>query len=237
MNRFAPIAVLVSLLGCGEDTALATSALLTTAVTPTVTPVGPALPLDHPPVTVPPTGRSVRRFSVDQLAASLPVIAGNDENGKPITWTVTGNNGKSLAALGPDALARTLGQPDYYQTTHENLEPSSLYVKLMDDMARDVCGKMVVADQKRPAGTPRVLTRDASLTDTSDSEAVRRNVRTLALRFWGQSLPEKDTAATDGLVRVFDAGVASATNAASKAAEGWRAVCVAMLTSPEFHLY
>src|SRR5438067_11914402 len=62
--------------------AACTSKPVSTEPTVTVTPTGPALPVDHPRVDIL-TSRQTDRVSVSQLRGMLPVIFGDDVNGKP----------------------------------------------------------------------------------------------------------------------------------------------------------
>jgi hypothetical protein len=199
------------------------------------------LPSNHPQSTVeqtPPevattSGRAPRRVSIEQLRASFPVVFGNDLGGAPITWTNEyGENGFS-------AYAGTLGEPDYADTTDENLDPSPLYVKFMDDAARNACGKALEADYGRTDPASRVIIRHAGLNDlvTTSAQAkaaIEKNLRYLRLRFHGIKV-----AATEDqpIATLRDLFTQSAQANAGSAKEGWRAVCVALTVAPEFHLY
>jgi hypothetical protein len=71
--------------------------------------------------------------------------------------------------------------------------------------------------------------------------AVRNNLRYLKLRFHGIKVAPADDTQVAELATLFDKAIKGA--AAGKSItqdhvfEGWRAVCVALLTAPEFHLY
>ena len=180
---------------------------------------------DHPPLDGPPASRSVTRLSTEQLRLSLITTFGTDAGGKPMAWSFQGKNG-DIDALSDDGLAATLGKPDYVQVMAEDLSPSSLYVKLVDDMARDVCPKAIAADAGR-AQADRVLTRFAG----ADEAAQAKNLRYLKLRFLGEASEDDDPVAD--LAAVY----AAAASGADAEDSGWTAVCVALLTSPAFHLY
>lgn len=204
-------------------------------------PQGDTTPLDHPPVdegALPRPSAAIRRLSLAQLRASLPVLFGTEEDGvTPITWRMP--DGK----VGLNVMAGSLGEPDYIEITEENLEPSPMYAKFMDDLARDVCDRALRADVTRPAGATRVLAREADFGDTvaSDAAAIDDNVRYLLLRLHAV----KAAAGDDELVTPWRAVFAEATADAQDAgldddaatAEGWRAVCVGLVVAPEFHLY
>lgn len=232
-HHAATLATLAPLLIAGCDEYAANAGAAPDALpTATTTNEGPGLPVDHPPIELPPESRSTKRLTVDMLEASLPVIAGVDGAGAPITWTIKGGGNTQLAALGDNALGKTLGRPDYAQTTDEPALPTPLYAKFMDDMARDVCTKMVAADVAAGESGARTLTRFASLSDATDLTAIRTNLRYLSLRFLGQKVADNDEDTVAPLLALFQAA-AGATDGKA----GWTAVCVGLLTSPAFHIY
>jgi hypothetical protein len=221
----------LSLIGCDAYTANAGAA---PDALPTATPTneGPGLPVDHPPLELPPESRSTKRLSVDMLEASLPIVAGVDTTGAPITWTIKAAGNTQVPALADTALGRTLGRPDYAQTTEEPALPTPLYAKFMDDLARDVCAKMVAADAAVGESGTRTLTRFASLTDATDLTAIRANLRYLSLRLLGQKVADGDDDTVVPLLTLFQAAAGADDGTA-----GWTAVCVGLLTSPAFHIY
>lgn len=176
-----------------------------------------------------PMSAGVQRLTVRQLAQSLPIVLGGN------TWMIGTTNGFN-------ARSATLGEPDYINVVDENLEASSLYQKFMGDMARDGCTRTANADAAL-AQNSRVLMRFVALTDTvtSNRNGVDANLRYLKLRFHGVKVADTETAPLDGLRTVFEAAVRGAagtnTPTAAHVKEGWRAVCVSLLTAPEYHLY
>lgn len=175
------------------------------------------------------TSAATRRLSIAQLTASLPVVLG----GK--TWTVGSASGFALRSA-------ALGKADYVGIVEESLEPSPMFQKFMMDAAVSGCTNTVNADAAL-AANQRVLMRFVGLTDTEKTNAtgVDDNLRYLKLRFHGVKLAPDDAVALDGLRTVFTAAVTgvsgSSTPSAAAVREGWRAVCVALLTAPEYHLY
>jgi hypothetical protein len=192
----------------------------------TVTQSEGVMPADHPPVALPPVSRSPRRLDVDQLLASVTVVASDDGS---IQW----NQDKA-------SIQRVLGKPDFVQVTDEDLSPSTLYLKFIDDLAHDVCNKMVAVPS-----TSQVLMRYAGPTDTlaSNPTAVQQNLRYLYLRFFGRKIPDSDTTIFAPMLKVFDTVTTaemtdkSLSKSTTPATEGWRAVCIAGFTSPDFNLY
>ncbi|MFL5457110.1 MAG: hypothetical protein ACJ78X_11965 [Myxococcales bacterium] len=173
-----------------------------------------------------PSSRATRRVSIEMLRRSFPVVFGSDLDGEPITWTVGDQ-------VGFDAFSRALGEPDYFDVVEANLDPSPLYLKFLDDAARDGCGKALAADAARPDPRRRALLRHANLSDIAGA-AIDRNLRYLRLRFHGIHVGSRDDGPIAGLRQLFANAVVA--NGGSTI-EGWRAVCIALVTAPEFSLY
>ena len=208
---------------------------------PTPTPVeidpnGKAPGIDHPPLPAdkrPVDSALPQRLSVEQLRGTYPVVLGTDVNGVDITWMIG-----STPAL--DSMSVTLGEADYAVVTQDDLTPSPLYAKFMNDAARDVCQRVITADAARPNMSDRVLYHEVDLTDLGvPATNVNANIRYLKLRFQGLKIADKDDTLVAPVRKAFLAGVAASTShdPATQAQSGWRVVCVALLTAPEFHLY
>lgn len=199
---------------------------------------GPAAPIDHPPVDPAKVLKSaeVRRLTIQQLRKSLPIAFGLDEAGEEITWKLGDANGL-------DKMGDSLGEADFIDTTEDGLEPSPLYLKFMDDVARDVCNRALVTDLTKTDKSDRVILRHVDPADTvSDNPSgVADNLRYLKLRLHGVKVAPDDAAALAPLTDLFTTAVdaAAAPDAPDEAdvKEGWRAVCVALTVAPEFHLY
>lgn len=226
MKRLSPVSHILSLalfvsgaVACDGATATGTQAQVTPLVAGTQ---APASAFDHPAIAVPPKSRAVKRLTVAQLRNAIPIVAGKalgGPSGQPIQWRID-RDGTMVDALGPDGVASALGEPDYVQVTSEPAEPTPLYVKFADDMARDVCQRMAEADLSRPPAT-RSLRRFAD---------VDANLRYLKLRFLGERLA--DNTSPPALRSLYDRVLQSDNEEAA-----WLAVCVAVLSSPSFHLY
>ena len=222
------------------------------------------LPVDHPPIVATgggsetgggsatgggsgtgggaqaPLQMGTRRLTVMQLQASLPIVLGGN------TWQVGTANGFATRA-------GTLGVANYVSVVQDAMEPSPLYAKFMGDAARDGCNRALNADIAIPTdgGTSdagvsageETLFRFASQTDnaTNNLAKINANLRYLKLRFHGVKVATTDDAPIAQyralFVEAYNAQktVSSGEKAAVK--EGWRAVCVALLTAPEYHLY
>mgnify|MGYP001338435646 CR=1 FL=1 len=154
-------------------------------------------------------------------------------------WKIPSEDGLGeVNALDQNVLGATLGRPDYLQVTHEPAAVDSLYIKLSDDMARNVCNNMISTDAVESDATKRELTRFIANDETQDNAAINENLRYLTLRFHGRNVT--DDAGVSELRTVFDGAVASEEDIPSGstlALEGWRTVCIALLKSPAFHVY
>ena len=230
-SLFIALACVGGLVACGDETKGTSSG----GAGPSVDPQGPVAPLDHPPFDAPAksTSANARRLTVSQLSKSLTVALGKDVTGADITWRIGQANGF-------DVTAGALGEPDYIQSTDRAFEPGLLYAKFVDDAARSGCDLALVADDARANKADRALLRHVELTDTADTNraALEANMRYLKLRIHGIKVAD-DPAAVRPLVDLFDRANkgSAAADAKGKAVAGWRAVCVALITAPEFQLY
>ena len=201
--------------------------------------VGPVQPIDHPAIdiTKPLHSALPQRLRVAQLRGTFPAVMGTELDGGVVTWRV------GSTTLGLDSYGDTLGEADYLAITEDNLEPSPLYLKFMDDAARDVCNRALTADYARPLATERAILRfvDKTQTVANAASAVDANLRYLKLRFHGIKLEADDDQQISGLRTLFSSVTTSSANGttvdSTDIREGWRAVCVALLVAPEFHLY
>lgn len=207
----------------------------------------PTMPLSDPTMNDGHVGRGPRRLDVDQFRAALINAVG-------VTWTQprrilsaefpTGSYDDPAADM-LEMLAGTLGRPDYETSTTESLDPSVTFNKLVGDAARKACRDGITADLGR-ARAQRILVREVGETDTAASNptGVRRNLSYLALRFWARSLPA-DSPQLEPLYQLFvrastapvEGNPMMGGRAAGTPADGWRAVCIALVTDPQFLTY
>ena len=251
------IALVLLASACGGAAQLPTARATEGHATPVA--VSSALPSGHPevPVGEPASndgrvGRAARRLNVEQLRASLEAATG-------FTWVASRRvfdpDSPSGFSQLPDAdmleaLAATLGRPDYVTSTSESIEPAVTFAKLAGDAARSACRAAVMADVEGKAvdgvvSPPRIL-RHAAPRDTlaSNAAAVKKNLAYMALRFWGRHVAPQ-SADLAPLVKLFErASTAPASTdttgvkrAAATPADGWRAACIAMVTDPQFLTY
>jgi hypothetical protein len=206
-------------------------------------------------------GRASRRLSVEQLRASLLAATGyswvaarNVSDPDSPTGTTRVNDADMI-----EALAATLGRADFVTTTKESIDPAATFTKLAEDAARMACRASVRADLGLPALGPvpagehpppvassRRILRRVEPKDTlrTRPDAIKENLAYLVLRFWGRRVEAHDPQLAP-LVTLFDRASSAppSTDAvgtvrqAATAADGWRAVCIAMATDPQFLTY
>jgi hypothetical protein len=173
--------------------------------------------------------RPRRRVNVDQLEAAILEVSGG------INWTETRNRDEVNLF---SELSATLGKPDYAQSTDEDLEPSILFQKFLDDASRTVCTRMLTADlaardDPESAHDP-VLLIEAGPDDRIDEapDLIEANLRELLLRFHGRMVPSGHPLLANWtwLYRSTDFVTQDPT-------QGWLGVCVGLFTHPDFYLY
>jgi len=191
-------------------------------------------------------GRLPRRMSVDQIRAAYEGMTGFAYEGVAVVRdpaSPLGYTEREDADL-LDVFGNVLGRPDYAYTVKENLEPTVSFSKLVGDASRSTCGRAAqaeVVDGQAPGGQPRLLLR-ATATDAlpGQESAIRDNIEALVLRAWGHDAEPDDV---DALLGVFEAASSGASEpggpqqGSGTVADGWRAVCIALTTDPEFYIY
>ncbi|MFO0729031.1 MAG: hypothetical protein U1E65_34950 [Myxococcota bacterium] len=197
---------------------------------PSVSPILGDLGPEHPGVIKEPPPpseaglRSRRRMDLDQLDAAVTQVTGG------IGWTE--QRGNSRVDLFQD-LAATLGKPDFAGRTEEDLVPSAMFQKFLDDAARAVCTQLVTEDPGRADGSRTFFTA-ATVDDTYQKSpaAVEANLRALLLRFHGRKIAPGATE-----LDPWTWLMKSAEHAHVSPANTWRAVCIALIVHPDFYSY
>ena len=170
-------------------------------------------------------GRDWRRMDLDQLKASFERVSGG------VKWS-SPESRDSVDMF--DDLASTLGKPDYLDSTHEDLDPSLLFQKFLKDAATAVCLGILEEDWRRQAAERQFVTElELEATWQSDPEGVRKNLARLLLRFHGR-VAAPDSGEIDEWAWLFRS-VSHVT--ASNTQRSWNAVCVALITHPDFYTY
>jgi hypothetical protein len=164
--------------------------------------------------------RPRKRMNVEQLDRSIRLVTGG------IGWDINETNQF-------ERLAATLGRPDFRQTVQEDLTPSPVFQKFLDDASRAVCTQLVEVDLGRPEDE-RTLLVHVSAEDTMDSapDAVEANLRRLLLKYHGVMVAE----GAPELERwrwLFK----SVVHLTQDPMQAWRSVCIALINHPDFYSF
>jgi hypothetical protein len=169
--------------------------------------------------------RQRKRMNIDQLDAALLQASGG------LTWMVAGKNQF-------EALSATLGKPDYADQVMEDLSPSTIFQKFLQDAALNVCEALIAKDAKaKPAEQVFFVHALPTATPAKDPAAVEQNLRYLLLRWHGRQLPKGAPQLENWRFLLAGAQKTASGTAAAQAQAGWQAVCVALATHPSFYTY
>jgi hypothetical protein len=160
------------------------------------------------------------------LNRSLPIVTDG------LSWTEDFGEGEVNLF---EVLASTLGVPDYLLVTEENLEPSLIVTKFLQDAAQRICVRWVERDKTLPLEQRTLVTHVewASLSEVD----VKTSLRTLHLRFFARYIPPgEDDAKVQAHYDLFQAA-SGAAPAGAEASDGWTAICLALMNEPEFMMY
>ena len=185
----------------------------------------------HPLPSAPPTAvpvdplaaptRPRKRMDIDQLDRAIRQVTGG------LGWTEV-RNGVEVNLF--TELSATLGKADFVQVTVDNLETSAIFQKFLGDAARSVCERRLQADRALPSPEERLLLP----TEPAPLDAAGIDVHLIHLRqaFHGVRMtpesPEMES------WRWLHQSVVHVSEDPDRA---WNAVCVALLTHPDFYLY
>jgi hypothetical protein len=128
-------------------------------------------------------------------------------------------------------LGSTLGVPDYIQVVQEELSPGAMFQKFLSDAARSVCTKLTQKEVEAPAAERVLMVHaDPKATLESAPEAIEANLQMLLLRYHGYMAAPDDPALSPWRW-LFQ----SVMHVTGSPVEGWRAVCVGLMTHPDFY--
>lgn len=180
--------------------------------------------------------RSRRRMDVEQLDRSIRAVTGG------IGWETWRRNGE-LWEVNVNQFERfsdALGVPDYINGTNEDLAVSLLFMKFLDDAARNVCRRL--ADREAGRGQPHdgepqgiFAPVDLGADEAPSQDEVDQSLSSLLLRFHGRQVP----VGSDELRpwRELHARVAATEAASTTPRRAWEGLCVALVTHPDFFTY
>jgi hypothetical protein len=199
--------------------------------------------------TAPPVGRVPRRMSADQVRAAFLELTGVAYTGRATVRDPDAPKGErdNPAADLLLAYGSALGKPDYNYVVRENLEPGVSFSKLVLDAARFTCGEAARRELgATPAAASPHLLLKAAPTDAlpAGEAAIRANIAALMMRFWGRVVTPDDAEVTR-VVQLFRTATSTPAwtgpdkvmRPAGGVADGWRVVCVALASSPDFYVY
>ncbi|MEM1009277.1 MAG: hypothetical protein AAGJ35_09750, partial [Myxococcota bacterium] len=121
-------------------------------------------------------------------------------------------------------LSRTLGQADYIYLTANNNEITPLFMKFMDDMASSLCHRAVARDLS-DKNTKKII--------VLNERNIDKTLRFLRLKFHNLYVPDNETKGIAAYRDFYDK-VMFRTQDRKQA---WQAVCLLMMTTPEFMVY
>lgn len=161
--------------------------------------------------------RALKRMSVAQTRASMEHLSGG------ITWTDEQSNLW-------ESYAETLGVADYQTRLRDNLDPSIMYQKFLEDAAVQTCSEWV-SGEASGARSPRLffLVGDPDATDAASVEA---NLIRLRKVVHGQTSGESDPVIAN-YQTLFD----TVLRRTSDPVAAWTTVCVGLFTHPDFFTY
>jgi hypothetical protein len=157
-------------------------------------------------------GRRVRRLTADQFHRSLQIATGQ-------SWSRYAER------------AAALGRADFAETTDEGTDFSVTFDKLVHDAARESCKRAVAADR---SGADVIL-RHAGASDRGKAELFA-NVRYLVLRFLGFAVDDGADPRVAPWLALLRAGRFPMISDDEMALR-WEAVCIGLVTHPDFLTY
>ena len=185
------------------------------------------------PEPVPVLERPRRRMNLDQLDLAIRQVTGG------LFWNEVRNGEEQSLFV---SLSATLGKPDFIQRTSEDLTPSALFAKFIDDAARQVCAKRIeidlaaLGDPREDSVSPDILLwgpLSPELSEGEETPAVDDQIRALVLRFHSHQLPEGDSPRLAYWRWLFE----TASLVDHSPLSGWKALCVALINHPDFYSY
>ena len=131
-----------------------------------------------------------------------------------------------------EALSLTLGKPDFLQSTQEDLNPTLLFSKFLDDAARDVCIRAVASESAADSTDRKVLAKVNMDEPLTDRAAVDANLAHLLLSFHGVEAQAGDTRVNNWRWLLENTEVTS-----DAPLTPWVNVCAALITHPDFYSF
>ena len=163
--------------------------------------------------------REAMRIRITQLENSVNDLFGG------LDWErkVRGNMRSNF-----ELLSLTLGRADYIRVNNDNLEPSTLFLKFVDDMASDLCNQAAEKDALS-LDSGMGLENNLILRFTDIDE----NLKFLKLKFHGQVISTDSKSELDPYKNLYNEVMAIKKDQKT----AWEAVCIMLMTEPEFYTF
>ncbi|MEC7987802.1 MAG: hypothetical protein VX278_21720 [Myxococcota bacterium] len=158
--------------------------------------------------------RNKKRMGVAQVKASMERISG-------IEWKVANTDMW-------DKYGSTLGVPDYQQVVTEDLSPSIMFQKFLDDAAIHTCKNWI---ENEYSGEQRLFFSEIEPGEL-DAVKTRSNIAALRQQIHGVAIDENEEI-VNSLVDLH----ALVIQRTSDPKSAWKTVCVGLFTHPEFFIY
>ena len=165
-----------------------------------------------------PETKRIERLTADQFFRSLEVTTGQ-------SWSRA------------DEFESTLGKPDFEEVVQGSTDISVSFVKIAGDAAREVCQRAVDADLEMANTEDRVILRHLQTLDPMD-DSVGHNLRYLVLRFHGVHITDDLDSRLEPWMSLVRTDLPSdPEERESQAGDRWKAVCVGLISHPDFLTY
>ena len=197
------------------DTALPPDALAAPGVSAEAEGQGDALPTPEA------AHRDLKRMNLEQVRTAMEQVSGG------IAWTYTDWEGEKDYW---DAYALTLGVADYQTRLRDNLDPSIMFQKFLDDAAVQTCDAWVAREAAGGAAGGSFF-RAAAPTAT-DPTSVAANLVSLRRAIHGRA-SAPDAPLINSYAMVFETVLRRTDDPVS----AWTTVCVGFFTHPDFFTY
>jgi len=168
--------------------------------------------------------RSRRRLDLDQLQVSLQQVTG-------MAWTIE-RDGEIIERY--NELSETLGKPDFDGITYEELAPTTMFQRFLDEAALTNCGKLMENEQKAVTAD-RIFFVHADWNDdwASSPSRISANLQSLLLRYHGRDYAT-DSEGFKSWLGLYKQAEAAAVDTPLVA---WNTVCIGLITHPDFYTF
>ena len=165
--------------------------------------------------------RDLKRMNLEQVRTAMEQVSGG------IAWTYTNWEGEQEYW---DDYGSTLGVADYQTRLRDNLDPSIMFQKFLDDAAVQTCDAWVVGEAEDEAAGGRFF--QAAAPDVTDPTSVAANLVALRRTIHGRS-----SASGDPIITSYATVFETVLRRTDDPVAAWTTVCVGFFTHPDFFTY